>query len=281
MATAGRREDAAKAYDAASRLAKSPRVLADWLRAAATSDEAGSRMDAALWNLDRAIALTPDDASLQFLAYNLAAGVSDWKRAARVLNDLATNPALPTPVRYFQAVACLKIGDAAGYRSACAGMAKRLPKPGPMLSPIEANNAAMAFAVGPNATDDWTKPLAWIDFALANLGDFEKTNPEAKTQLRQVWHQFLSTRGAVLFRAGRFEDAAKVLREAMSNHPVGGEFDDWVFLALAEHKLGHTDAAKAAAAKARGMKEPGTVWDRAEMELLTVELNTAIPTPTK
>ena len=91
---------------------------------------------------------------------------------------------------------------------------------------------------------------------------------------------FLNTRGAVLFRAGRFGEAAKVLREGMGFHPGGGVFHDWVFLALAEHRLGRADAAKEAAAGARAVRansRPATVWDRAEIELLTSELDTDLP----
>jgi len=42
----------------------------------------------------------------------------------------------------------------------------------------------------------------------------------------------------------------------MSLRPDGGEFQDWVFLALAEHHRGHADAAKQAAAKARTDRSP-------------------------
>jgi Flp pilus assembly protein TadD len=61
LAATDRREEADAAYAAARRLAPSPQVLADWLRAAATVDEAAGRKEAALWNLDRAVALTPGD----------------------------------------------------------------------------------------------------------------------------------------------------------------------------------------------------------------------------
>ena len=46
------------------RLAPSPQVLADWLRAAAVDDEAVGQKPSALWNLERAIALTPVDWTL-------------------------------------------------------------------------------------------------------------------------------------------------------------------------------------------------------------------------
>jgi eukaryotic-like serine/threonine-protein kinase len=280
LAINGRRDEAALAYAAAARLAKSPQRLADWLRAAAIADEATNRKELALWHLDRAIAMTPDDASLKPLVFNLTASTGDWKRTASLLKDLTSDPATPTPTRYLHGLASLKAGDSAGYRSACAGIAKRLPPLGPMFSPFEGNLAATAFVVGPNATDDWTKPLAWIDFSLSHLRNFENANPLAKSQLKPVWNQFLRTRGCLLFRAGRFEEAAKVLRESMSYHPQGGEVQDWAYLALVEQRLGHGDAAQAAATKARAAPmgpRSRTVWQRAETELLTAELDAAVP----
>src|SRR5207249_64687 len=57
LALAGRRDEAAAAYTAARRMAPSPQVLSDWQRAAAADDEAAGRKGAALWGLDRAVAL--------------------------------------------------------------------------------------------------------------------------------------------------------------------------------------------------------------------------------
>jgi WD40 repeat protein/Flp pilus assembly protein TadD len=309
LAMAGRRDEAATAYGRATSLAPSPQVMSDWLRAAAASDDATGRKEAALWNLDRAIALTPDDWTLYAMRANQAglaravadfdeairrgaepdivvlatiraAESGDWKRAAALFNSLARDPAISTQGRYVQALAHLRAGDAGGYRVACAGIAKRIPSVGPDLSPDEANNAAMAFALGPNATDDWTKPLAWTDHALALLAEIEKENKAPKDQLLQARHTFLNTRGAVLFRAGQFEEAARALRQGMGIHPGGGEFHDWLFLALAEHRLGHSDAAKEAAVKARTAQarfKPRAVWDKAEVELLVAELDAARP----
>src|SRR5262249_19176336 len=126
-----------------------------------------------------------------------------------------------------------------------------------------------------------SKPLAWIDHALARLAEMEKAKPAQKDQYRRVRHQFLNTRGAVLYRAGRFEEAAKVLREAMSLD-AGGAFHGWLFLALAEHRFGHADAAKQAAAKARAAQpKPHSVWEKAEVDLLSAELDAALPPPSK
>jgi eukaryotic-like serine/threonine-protein kinase len=310
LAAAGRRDEADAAYAAARRLAPTPHVLSDWLRAVAADDEAAGRKERALWNLDRAVALTPGDWTLYALRADLAdparavadedeairlgaeqglieraadraAGSGDWKRAAALLTTLARDPGLPMPARYLQAVACLKAGDAAGYRAACAGMAEQLPRGDPKRSHHESNSAARATALGPNATDDWPRTLAWTDHALTRLAEIEKARPGLKELIQRERHRFSITRGAVLYRAGRFEEAAKVLREAMSLHPDGSDFHAWLFLALAEHRLGHADAAKGAAARARAAPQPGTVWDRAEVELLAAELDAALLPPGK
>jgi WD40 repeat protein/Flp pilus assembly protein TadD len=306
LAAAGQMDEADGAYAMARRFAKSPQVLCDWHRAAAEDNEAAGRKEAAVWNLDRAVALTPDDWTLYALRAHLAdparavadedeairrgaemgmilrsadraASSGDWKRSAALLTALATKPDVPIQVRALLAVACLKARDAAGYRRTCAGIANRLPPLGPELSPLEAHIAASAFAIGPNATDDWTKPLEWTEHALARLDAAEKANPVAKDQIRPYRHAFLTTRGALLFRVGRFQESVKVLREGMSFHPDGGEGHDWTFLALAEHRLGHANAAKEAVAKARAGSKPGTVWDKAEVELLATELDAVLP----
>jgi len=68
-----------------------------------------------------------------------------------------------------------------------------------------------------------------------------------------------------------------VLREGMSLH-AGGAFQGWLFLGLAEHRLGHADAARQAAAKARAAQpKPNGIWEKAEVELLTAELDAALP----
>jgi len=311
LAATGSQAEADVAYAAARRLAPSPQVLSDWLRAVAADDEAAGRKDPALWNLDRAIALTPGDWTLYALRANLAdtaravadedeairlgaeptlieratdraAGSGDWKRAATLLTKMARNPDLPMPTRYLQAVACLKAGDAAGYRAACAGMAERLPRGDPKMSHHESNSAARAATIGPNGTNDWARALSWTDHALARLAEIEKARPALKELIQRERHRFLTTRGAVLCRAGRFEEAVKVLREAMNFHADVNEFNDWLFLALAEHRLGHADAAKEAAVKARAAErkaKAGPVWDVAEVELLDAELDAALPIP--
>jgi WD40 repeat protein len=309
LARAGRRDEAAAVYRKARELVDSSQTLADWLRVAASHDEASDRKATALWALDLAIELTPDDWTLYAMrarwsdkarmladldesirrgadeavilqAANLAAEVGDWKRSSAWWNRVAKARALPMQLRYLQALASLKAGDQASYRAVCSDIVKQPPSGGTARSLSDANNAAMVFALGPNATDDWKQPIGWIDHALTRIDAAEKADPSARETIRRMRHTFLNTRGAVLYRAGRFADAAKTLREGMAIHPDGGVFHDWVFLALAEQRLGHAKAAGEAAAKARSMKGAAardSVWEKAEVDSLVAELDIAHP----
>jgi serine/threonine protein kinase/WD40 repeat protein/tetratricopeptide (TPR) repeat protein len=321
LAAAGRTDEAAAAYDKAARLARSPRDLADWLRAAATEDEAAGSYDRALWNLDRAIKLTPEDwapyaaratvldeagyadraaadvdaaarlgaeATVIVQAVDRAAPRSsrpaDWTRLATLLKSAAKDATLPIDDRYRLAVACLKAGDRTGYKAACTGIAGRLPPAGTPVPLNDAIGAAHTFTLGADATDDWAAPLARVERILKRIAERAAADPAYKEQSQTVRSVFLLAHGALLHRAGRFEEAAKVLREGLSIHPQGGEFGDWLFLALAEHRLGHADAAKETAAKARAVRagsKPGSPWDKAEADLLAAELDAALPLPGK
>src|SRR5262249_6069539 len=54
---------------------------------------------------------------------------------------------------------------------------------------------------------------------------------------------YLNTQGAVLYRAGQHREAVKCLEEAIRAHGKGGDFHDWVFLAMAHGRLReHTEA---------------------------------------
>ena len=91
----------------------------------------------------------------------------------------------------------------------------------------------------------------WADRILARIAEREAADPSAKERNKPLRHLFLHLRGALLVRAGRPEEAAAALRDPTALHPLDSEFANWVFLALAEHRLGRADAAKEAAAKAR------------------------------
>jgi hypothetical protein len=152
-----------------------------------------------------------------------------------------------------------------------------MPPAGTPLYLGDALAAAKAFTLGAGAIDDWAIPFAWVDRILTGIAARVAADPSQKARLKPLRSMFLHARGALLYRAGRFAESAKVLREGMSLHPSGGDFADWLFLALAEHRLGHGEAATKAAAKARAVPRPSTVWEQAEVDLLAAELDATLP----
>jgi Flp pilus assembly protein TadD len=318
LAAAGRQDEAATAYAAALRLAPSSQVLADWLRAAAAAEEVAGRKEAGLWNLDRAVEMTPKDwvpyaaraaladqagqadraradtdaafrlgaepvviAQMAERAAARATQTADWARVATLMVAATKDLRNSIGECHHLATACVKAGDRAGYRAACAAIAAQMPPPGTPLELGDTLDASRAFIAGPGATDDWGLPLSWVDWILTHLA---KREAELKKPNNPLRHLYLLPRGALLYRAGRHQEATAVLREAAGLHALGGDFPDWAYLALAEHALGHVDAAKDAALKARAKKSLAnrdTAWDRAEVELLAAELDAALPPPGK
>jgi WD40 repeat protein len=313
LAAAGRQDEAAAAYAAARRLAPSPQVLSDWLRAAAATEEIAGRNEAGLWNLDRAVEITPSDwvpyaakaaladqtghadraksdedaafrlgaepfvsAQMAERAAARATQTADWARVASFMAAATKVSRNSIGECHHLATACVKAGDRAGYRAACAAIAAQMP-PGPPLDLGDTLEASMAFIAGPGATDDWAVPLSWVDWILSRI---TKREAEQKKPENMFRHLYLQPRGALLYRAGRHEEATAALREATRLHALGGDFTDWAFLALAEHALGHADAAKEAAAKARALwsnAKRDTAWESAEVEQLAAELDAALP----
>jgi hypothetical protein len=205
---------------------------------------------------------------------------ADWTRLATLLTTATKDATLPIEDRYHLAVACLKAGDRAGYKAACAGIAGRMPPAGTPLDLGDAVAAAKAFALGPAATDDWSVPLSWVDQILTRLARGEAANRSQKERLKRLRHRFLQAGGALLVRAGRPKEAAAAIREALPLLPQVGEFFDWAYLALAEHALDGTKEAETAALKARAAKagpKPDSAWERAEVELLAAELDATLP----
>ena len=64
----------------------------------------------------------------------------------------------------------------------------------------------------------------------------------------------LNTLGAILYRAGRFQEAVQRLGEAMKANKEGG-VTDWLFLAMAHHHLKHTEESRSCLRHGIGLLE--------------------------
>jgi tetratricopeptide (TPR) repeat protein len=125
----------------------------------------------------------------------------------------------------------LAAGDRDGYRAACREMARRFDSG----APLRAVGATCTLA--PGGLDDYRRLVTALDRA---AGD----TPTACADLHPL--------GYLLYRSGDADGAVCRLTEALKFHAQdGGLIEDWLFLALAHHKLGHPDEARRWLDKAR------------------------------
>jgi tetratricopeptide (TPR) repeat protein len=117
-------------------------------------------------------------------------------------------------------------GDYDGYREACRQLLDTFDTR--TIPPSAANNLAWCFALGAGAVDDYAALLDLAEAAAAS-------RPEPNR---------LNTLGALLYRAGRFEEAIRQLERSVAMHGAGGTPYDALFLAMAHQRLGRRDEAR-------------------------------------
>ena len=117
-------------------------------------------------------------------------------------------------------------GDKTAYGEACRQLLQLFESSEPV--PRVANTIAWACALGSGALIDYSRVVHLAEIATASRPTSSRLN----------------TLGAILYRAGRFEDAVRQLRRAVEVHGADGTPHDALFLAMAHHQLGHADEAR-------------------------------------
>jgi hypothetical protein len=169
----------------------------------------------------------------------------------------------------------LRSGDLAGYRAGCSALISRFGRDGRpgLVEPV-----AWACALGPDALADWRPVVQAVEAAVEQC-------PE-NGELRK-------TLGAALVRAGKQQEAIAALQESIRVNGHGGNAFDWLFLAMAHDRLGHSKEASAALATARdwiahgderGVPDPYVLspspwYTKLELELLLREAEGQITRP--
>jgi tetratricopeptide (TPR) repeat protein len=229
--------------------------MMDWHRRLLADCESLGQDFAALFHLQPLVDAAPDDPALRRRRAELSGRLGRWAEAEDDLGVFfARNPYDPDVVRGL-AVLRARRGDRAGYRQLCGDLlrtAMRAP------SPILAEPALQVATVAPGAVDD---PAELVRLA----------ERYAVSAPPRVWGP-LSVLGAARLRAGEIEESARDLREALAAYgrdlrqragllargtqfvteaaAVTPECDqgtprDWLFLAMAERRLGNLATARA------------------------------------
>jgi tetratricopeptide (TPR) repeat protein len=132
--------------------------------------------------------------------------------------------------RYRQALSCLQLGDVTGYRNICKDM---LDKFGLDAKAESARWTVWTCVLAGDAVADWKVPLQLAEKAVAD-------NPKN--------YQSLNYHGATLYRASQYQDSLKKLTEAEAAYQHDEKkleviAYNWLFLAMAYHRLGHVGEA--------------------------------------
>jgi WD40 repeat protein len=163
--------------------------------------------------------------------------------------------------RHHQVLALVAAGDRAGLRRTRADMLNRF---GRTTAAGAANEVA------------WTGAMAVSEGA--DLGEMVRL-AELAVKGAPGNADFLNTLGAALYRAGRFAEAVRRLDEAVQTRKGKSLEDDWVFLAMAHHRLGHRDEARRWLDRLRDRRPdpaPGAFWGELQIRLLRAEAEAVV-----
>jgi tetratricopeptide (TPR) repeat protein len=203
---------------------------------------AREHFDHAVADLTRAIALRPDARFYWSRRGHIHAEMAEWRKADRDHTKVTELPGSTAWEWNYHALLRLRHGDTGGYRRACATTLERFGKSNP--------DWVMATCLfGPDAVSDWPPVIALAEQTVAK-------NPNNYTNRNNL--------GALLYRAGRWEEAVKRLAEVDAttkdaNSARGSVAERWYFLAMAHYQLGHADEA------GRWLRKASALLEAAEM----------------
>jgi eukaryotic-like serine/threonine-protein kinase len=187
---------------------------------------AGLRWSArAIPEYDAALKLSPQDLLIRGEAHHNRAyryiGLQQWGEAAAEFAKACEVWPSHSDLWLYRGVAHLADGDVDAYRQTCTAMLERFE------TTEDGDTAANVLQV-----------CVLRDDALADMARLLPLTRVAEP----IWHWGTWVRGAALYRAGRFEESVVCFETAAKMFRPRAW--DWCFLAMAHHRLGHTEEAR-------------------------------------
>jgi WD40 repeat protein/tetratricopeptide (TPR) repeat protein len=177
--------------------------------------------DAAEAAFDEAMRARPFNISIMLERGDMDAQRGLWSQAAAYYAAKVGQYPEVAPLHEQLAVARLLAGDLPGYRAACAGMLER-------FQPIDHSTAATSVAYTCSLAAEAVSDVQGL------IKVSERATRSGAGNERGV--------GAVLFRAGRLEEALQRFQKAHKVFPPRAW--DWLFLTMLQSRLGHTREAR-------------------------------------
>jgi serine/threonine-protein kinase len=164
----------------------------------------------------------------------MCAARREWTQAAGLYGRyLARGLTDDGQVWYEYAALSLLSADRVGYTRACAHLVETFNKPGGPRG----YHVARACTLGPDAVEGPSLPG-------------RLANKELQQNTKQFWAR--TELGALAYRSGRFEEAVSLFEQSLkADTHAGRAVVNWVWLALAEERLGKTDEARSWLEKAQ------------------------------
>ena len=211
----------------------------------------------------RAAGLRDDHSQVFFRRGGLYTSLGLWDLAA---DDYARAFTIREPDTTSQwhsnALLHLVSGDEAGYRRVCGRMLERFHgRIDGLIGPEQAEDKedvqvtrfmlVRACVLAPAAVPEYDRLLRLVDMSAAPDGDATYWVP-------------LYIQGAACYRAGRFEEAVRLLRDSLSRTRVGARALNFPYLAMSLHRLDKADEARQELRNAREALDQWaqTVFDR-------------------
>ncbi len=179
------------------------------------------------FHLKRWLDLEPDEARPYWCRADMEESLGQWQQAA---DDFARSLDLGAEdinIWLHLAGLHLRRGDTEAYHRCCTAMLEHF---GQTKNVIVANEAAWICVLAPAAVEDLEPAIRLAEKAVA-------ADPKNGG--------YCNTLGAVLYRAGHFEDARARLQESVGLNEGNEAPEDALFLVMTEHRLGHDSEARA------------------------------------
>jgi tetratricopeptide (TPR) repeat protein len=189
----------------------------------------------ALADLATAIRLDPKEAELYWIRGSLLTALGEHKKARGDFRQFAERTPAGSVGWCLYALNALARNDMLEYRKTCATLLKRYRD---TKQPEYAEVVALTCVLAPQATKDPDRVVK-----LARLVT-EAHEGAGTNRSGSVYHSYHTLLGAALYRAGKSEEAVKQLDGAVQQDRKTGTEMDWLFLAMAHHRLKHPVEAK-------------------------------------
>jgi tetratricopeptide (TPR) repeat protein len=291
------KQDRAEADDARAQELSTPAPLACWYRHRIMYCLMAGQHQTALWYLNRAVAVAPKvwqlyaeraailgqlhkseekaadvtraielGADSQFLVRvaNEHAGQKQWEQAARAFSLARQRGPCPIEAHWQEALTCLKRGNRKGYLEVCTRL---LQEERPLWAFPITYQTIWVCTLGPEVLNDYS-PLVPLAEKLLS-----QANPEVKPAT-------LTLLGALLYRAGRFQEAIDRLQEGVQAGKGKANPLALLFLAMAQHRMGKPAEARKLLAQVPPPAQPeggGSPWQMLELEVLRQEATALVP----